>query len=751
VAPETDRRHRFLMTVVSSGVSLLFHLLVLLVLLRTVVWVVERQAPEQQVVVHFREPPVRSLLPEKPGPPAPQPAPEAGVRAVPQAEPPPPPPQPTLGVGELSRLYSLRQGRGRQVGLREGGGSAGSENAVQAGLRWLAAHQDADGHWDAQGFTKHCPPEDTCGGRALGRVFEWPFDLGVTGLSLLAFLGAGNTPGEGEYKETAARAVNFILRSQLPNGGFSEEPERLIRFPDGKVIRARRISIYSQAICALALAEGLAMTEDESLRGPVERAVNFLLRCQQEHGGWDYFQFRTGRSDSSVTGWVVMALKSASAAGVHVPPETWYRTFGFIESMSTSEGYLRYTNLQSRYGIALAAVGLLCRQYLGWPRDSEEINLVAELLLSHPPEWEKLAKWSEDLHSMYYWYYGTLALHHLGGSYWERWNTRFRDMLISHQETRGHRSGSWEPAGLWAGRHAGRVYSTALSVLDLEIYYRYLPLYQLRPDPALLEALLYGFEREPDPGRRHQLLENLGQFVTEPVTKVLRGALEDADEAVRFEAARQLVAREDDAGVGVLREALEGPDSFRRARAVELLGRLRSPKALGGLIDAVGDDQPFVAELAAGAIRALTGHVLPGLASTAQGRRRQADELRRLWEAGELRIPRPLLQPVAEIVAVRATTVAGEEEVVARLLPEWRSKAEQVLISGGEFPILRGGLEVGRLRVERTFADGAACTGRVSGERQGGVRQGDLVFAPRAARGEARAPAAGEVRSADDQ
>ena len=37
-------------------------------------------------------------------------------------------------------------------------------------------------------------------------------------------------------------------------------------------------------------------------------------------------------------------------------------------------------------------------------------------------------------------------------------------------------AGSWDPSGPW-GRYGGRLYSTAISTLTLEVYYRLLPLY----------------------------------------------------------------------------------------------------------------------------------------------------------------------------------------------------------------------------------------------------------------------------------
>ncbi len=727
-----------------------FHALVFLLLVKTVAWVVEGRGPGPEVDVHFLQRPLRDLAAERPGPPAPMPAPEPAPVGEPQPSEPAQPPEQSLGVGELAELFSLRRGVGHLQGVREGGGSAGSENAVAAGLRWLAAHQDQDGYWDPKGFTRHCPPDDVCSGAAPGRVFEWPFDLGVSGLALLAFLGAGHTPQEGEHAEVVARAVDALLRAQQPSGGFSNEPAVVTRLADGRVVRGRRISTYCQGICTLALAECLAMTGEERLRQPVQKAVDFLVGCQQEEGGWDYFQFDTGRNDSSVTGWVVMALKSAGAAGVEVPPECWYRTFGFIQSMSHPQGYLQYANTQRRYGVALAAVGLLCREYLGWPRDSDDLARTAELLLQHPPDWDKLADYPE-LHSMYYWYYATLALHHLGGSYWERWNQQMRDMLIAHQETQGHRSGSWPPDGLWARQHAGRIYSTALCVLNLEIYYRYLPLYQVGPDRDLLAVLRLGYGRETDPSRRRQLIENLGPFLTDEATALLRTALQDDAEAVRFEAARQLVHRGDVGGVAVLSQVLESADSFRRGQAVELLGRLRRREAVGALIEALADDQEFIVELALAHLRNLTGEVVtvdPG--ADREHRRAVADGLRQRWQAGELGVRSRELVHLARVVAVRRDPDYGDE-VIARALPGEPSPEWEGLISGQELLILRAGVEIGRLRVERLFTDMFA--GRVLPGYTAAVREGDQVFAPERVGRPAGEPVArgGGTEGADEQ
>lgn len=74
---------------------------------------------------------------------------------------------------------------------------------------------------------------------------------------------------------------------------------------------------------------------------------------------------------------------------------------------------------------------------------------------------------------MYYWYYGSYAMYQMGGSYWNEWNKAMKPAVLESQRTQGGSShGSWDPIGPW-GWAGGRVYSTALMVLCLEVYFRY--------------------------------------------------------------------------------------------------------------------------------------------------------------------------------------------------------------------------------------------------------------------------------------
>ena len=78
--------------------------------------------------------------------------------------------------------------------------------------------------------------------------------------------------------------------------------------------------------------------------------------------------------------------------------------------------------------------------------------------------------------SFYYWYYATLGLYQVGDGHWEAWNEALKSRLLNTQQPRGDLAGSWDPNTVWGG-YGGRIYSTALATLCLEVYYRFLPLY----------------------------------------------------------------------------------------------------------------------------------------------------------------------------------------------------------------------------------------------------------------------------------
>jgi hypothetical protein len=358
----------------------------------------------------------------------------------------------------------LRAGRfGGNKNRIKGGG--GTQESLRAALRWLIEHQDSDGHWDGDGFMKHDPVNDTCDGAGAPN-----HDVGLTGLALLALLGDGHTLRHGLYRERVSKAVSWLRSQQDVETG-------LIGDPIGHSF------LYDHAIATLALCEAYYFTRSPLLRGTCQRAVNLISRARNPYGVWRYDLPPTGDSDSSVTGWMVFALKSAKDCGLTVDPEAFTASRLWFESMTDPAtgrvGYDSVGSMSSRSvgmdefppeaGEAMTATALLCRIFMGDDPSSEPMLVKhADLLMKKLPRWAP----DEGACDMYYWYYGTYAMYQIGGSKWKAWNRELKSAVLDTQRRDGAATGSWDPVGPW-GQAGGRVYSTATMALCLEVYFRY--------------------------------------------------------------------------------------------------------------------------------------------------------------------------------------------------------------------------------------------------------------------------------------
>ncbi len=213
-------------------------------------------------------------------------------------------------------FYAERQADRRRQAAIAGGGSPGSEQAVEEALRWLALVQSPDGRWDPdrlEGGQEHLvfgQHRHGAGARA---------DTGVTGLALLAYLGGGHSHRSGDYRETVQRACEYLIATQKIDGDLSGPATFFAR-------------TYCHSMATFALAEALAMTGDPQLRPAVSRAVAFSLATQDvRSGGWRYQAGDAG--DTSQLGWQVMALHTADLAGVEVPDQAWQGISRFLGSV----------------------------------------------------------------------------------------------------------------------------------------------------------------------------------------------------------------------------------------------------------------------------------------------------------------------------------------------------------------------------------------------------------------------------------
>jgi hypothetical protein len=169
-----------------------------------------------------------------------------------------------------------------------------------------------------------------------------------------------------------------------------------------------------------------------------------------------------------------MALQSGLMAGLEVQSPTLDAVSKYLD-MATPDGSFYSYQVNEEPTLPMTAEGLLCRQYLGWERDDPRLRAGVELLLENPVTYED--------ENVYYWYYATQVLHHMGGDEWDQWNNVMRQRVPERQTTDGPERGSWEPANDRWGHHGGRLYTTCLSIYLLEVYYRHLPIYKHRQMP----------------------------------------------------------------------------------------------------------------------------------------------------------------------------------------------------------------------------------------------------------------------------
>lgn len=354
-----------------------------------------------------------------------------------------------------------------------------TERAVEAGLRWIELQQHIEGLWDGadKGFggVTNCMPA-------------------YTGLCLLAFLGAGYHGSAGKYRETVRRSGEFLGATQFYDGGFP-----VTGGGDDSWIFA-----YLIAMGIWGITENVAIHDAPELVEPAQRGVDYLVRTQDPGGGWRYGP--RNQSDSSCTSWVLMTLKTATLSDLRVAQKSldgidwWFercqtdmtgeeelpddisadyaKEVGVKRSFKAITGYfvLSGSEKSALQQTSMTAVGLVSRFFLGWNRSHPFMIGSANYLMDYLPQWRKgLEKGQALAWYFYFYYYGTLGMHQMGGRYWRAWNEKIKVMLPDNQRKEpATLAGSWDPDT--ALLNGGRLFSTALAVMTLETYYRFSPL-----------------------------------------------------------------------------------------------------------------------------------------------------------------------------------------------------------------------------------------------------------------------------------
>lgn len=346
------------------------------------------------------------------------------------------------------------------------GGSNQTTDAVRRGLEYLKTQQDAEGAWPANTDNLRIKKE-----RSQAAEFRWARH-GLTALALLAYLGEGETPDSGPYAQPIRRGLLFLMKGQdEQNGRFGP--------PDGNFM-------FNHALATQAIAEAAGMTGDPHLRDAARKGVELLERTQGSLGGWGYKDQINQRQDTSVTAWAVMALHAAKQAGVPVNPEVQQKALKFLDEVTDPRTGATYYGAEAKgSGLAkqatpsYAGVVLSLRSMLGEPTSAPIVRMLARRTAEVPPrskkEWGK--DWSEknpeldreralsfDPHRFFF---ATSGLFYFGGEDWQHWNSVLVPALIELQD----RDGAWRANDIWSIK-VGATYSTALSVMALQVYYR---------------------------------------------------------------------------------------------------------------------------------------------------------------------------------------------------------------------------------------------------------------------------------------
>jgi len=337
---------------------------------------------------------------------------------------------------------------GREKGMKSAllgkyGGTATTEASVRLGLEWLKKYQDANGSWSLTGrYSNGSGIENRCA---------------ATAMALIAFQGAGHTHKEGDFKKEVAKGWKALLALQDRDGLFYHEG-------------LSHQQLYAQAQATIAICELYGMTKDQTYKKPAQLAVDYAVKSQAPEGGWRYTPGQD--SDTSVTGWFVIALQSAMMAGLEVPSPTLEKISKFLDSVQSENGTRYAYRPGSGSTETMTAEALLCRQYLNWKHDDPRLADGVKYLLNNP------IRWDFDNTNVYYWYYATQVLHHMEGAAWKEWNNTMREVIPKVQEKTGAEAGSWTPSQDRWGSHGGRLYETCLCIYMLEVYYRHLPIYK---------------------------------------------------------------------------------------------------------------------------------------------------------------------------------------------------------------------------------------------------------------------------------
>lgn len=367
------------------------------------------------------------------------------------------------------------------------------ERRVTAALEWFCDHQGPEGQFSAKHFAGHTlrkrakqtrniawvSPGEAAGDEGL----EHNADVPWTALALLCFAGSGHDHTQGVYKEYVAKGLGWLRKQQQSNGCIGE----------GKCS-----SVHDHAVATMALCELYALSGDAELQPAAQKATEYLLSAQNPGAAWRYGH-ADGDNDTQMTAWCGMALKTAQLAGLEGDfAKAWEGVNKYLDSASGEiQGVHRtgYTPGTAGGGSprsrqtgdwvqhpCMDSVNIALRLFSGdkkWSAKNKDLKSQAGLLNKDLPAWDNKKV------CLQYLYFGTLAQYQLGEKKdFEAWKNALLKGLLENQRGWHEKDpdtfeavldefGSWDNVDAWY-TWGGRVWSTAMSTLSLQVILRYM-------------------------------------------------------------------------------------------------------------------------------------------------------------------------------------------------------------------------------------------------------------------------------------
>ena len=423
------------------------------------------------------------------------------------------PPESTVSIGAPSIVsikrndvvpsdaYKKRAPSIRPQMITSFGGDAEINQTIENGLKFLSKTQWPDGRWRF-----HQQPASLKVSQELQQNGTKKCDTAATALALLSMLGAGYTHKDGLYREEIQKGLNFLVQHQqtVPIVGKNGVKGAIGAIYDADdVIDSNEANnefynyrSYAHAMAATALCEAYGLTHDPKLLPAAQAAARYIIATQNPRlGGWRYETMGMEgqphiESDTSSSGWQIMALRSAMAAEVLEPDEV-------IPALNNAQRWLnRAQNPENKRFIYNPDIGMDSK-YADWKKttpamtaeglfmqwcinpDLVDSQQTIPYLLQNAPGKNHDLEYDTDV---YYWYYGTAVMFAQKGEAWKTWQSAIMPLLQRTQLPADHPcGGSWDtekPTRDKWSNIGGKHYITTMNLMIMEIYIRHLSIYQ---------------------------------------------------------------------------------------------------------------------------------------------------------------------------------------------------------------------------------------------------------------------------------